>query len=93
MGDIASDKILEKFTCTNVQKELLHYSRHRFRHCKVLTGMLFSKRTGLLTFAAQILTTSGYAITVVNPIAPRKAKIAYNFGLSECNRVKLEIYE
>ena len=24
----------------------------------------------------------------VNPIALRKAKIAYNFGLSECNRVK-----
>ena len=23
----------------------------------------------------------------VNPIALRKAKIAYNFGLSECNRV------
>ena len=25
---------------------------------------------------------------VVNPIVLRKAKIAYNFGLSECNRVK-----
>ena len=24
----------------------------------------------------------------INPIALRKAKIAYNFGLSECNRVK-----
>ena len=24
----------------------------------------------------------------VNPIALRKAKIVYNFGLSECNRVK-----
>ena len=23
-----------------------------------------------------------------SPIAPRMAKIAYNFGLSECNRVK-----
>ena len=23
----------------------------------------------------------------LNPIAPRKAKIVYNFGLSECNRV------
>ena len=23
-----------------------------------------------------------------NPVALRKAKIAYNFGLSECNRVK-----
>ena len=25
--------------------------------------------------------------TNLNPIAPRKAKIAYNFSLSECNRV------
>ena len=24
----------------------------------------------------------------VNPIAHRKAKIVYNFGLSECNRIK-----
>ena len=24
----------------------------------------------------------------VNPVARRKTKIAYNFGLSECNRVK-----
>ena len=26
---------------------------------------------------------------VLNPIALRKAKIVYNFGLSQCNRVKL----
>ena len=26
---------------------------------------------------------------ILNPIALREAKIAYNFGLSECNRVKL----
>ena len=25
---------------------------------------------------------------LINPIALRKAKIVYNFGLSECNRVK-----
>ena len=24
----------------------------------------------------------------INPIAIRKAKIVYNFGLSDCNRVK-----
>ena len=24
---------------------------------------------------------------MLSPIAPRKAKIVYNFGLSECNRV------
>ena len=28
---------------------------------------------------------------LLNPIALRKAKIVYNFGLSECNRVKLEV--
>ena len=28
---------------------------------------------------------------MINPIALRKAKIAYNFGLSECNRVKAEL--
>ena len=27
-----------------------------------------------------------------NPTALRKAKIAYNFGLSECNRVKVSEY-
>ena len=27
-------------------------------------------------------------IKLFNPIALRRAKIAYNFGLSECNRVK-----
>ena len=27
-------------------------------------------------------------LMLFNPIALRKAKIAYNFGLSECNRVK-----
>ena len=26
---------------------------------------------------------------IFNPIALRKAKIVYNFGLSECNRVKM----
>ena len=32
---------------------------------------------------------SYYAVwTLFNPIALRKAKIVYNFGLSECNRVK-----
>ena len=28
------------------------------------------------------------AVTAFNPIALRKAKIVYNFGLSECNRVE-----
>ena len=29
---------------------------------------------------------------IFNPIALRKAKIVYNFGLSECNRVKEGIW-
>ena len=29
-----------------------------------------------------------YFSSVINPIPPRKAKIVFNFGLSECNRVK-----
>ena len=33
---------------------------------------------------------SGVLIFCFNPIALRKAKIVYNFGLSECNRVKCE---
>ena len=28
-----------------------------------------------------------------NPIALRKAKIVYNFGLSECNRVNTSSFE
>ena len=30
----------------------------------------------------------GFFFFGMNPIAIRKAKIVYNFGLSECNRVK-----
>ena len=30
------------------------------------------------------------AVLQINPIALRKTKIAYNFGLSECNRVNLQ---
>ena len=29
-----------------------------------------------------------YSQTYLNPVALRKAKISYNFGLSECNRVQ-----
>ena len=29
-----------------------------------------------------------HPFSFINPIALRKAKIVYNFGLSECNRVK-----
>ena len=28
----------------------------------------------------------------INPIALRKAKIVYNFGLSGCNRVKIAVF-
>ena len=30
--------------------------------------------------------------SMLNPTALRKAKIAYNFGLSECNRVRVRIF-
>ena len=29
----------------------------------------------------------------VNPFALRKAKIVYNFGLSECSRFKVDLFE
>ena len=38
-------------------------------------------------FFSLILPPVSVGITV-NPIARRKTKIVYNFGLSECNRVK-----
>ena len=33
------------------------------------------------------MTVRGGSTIFLNPIALRKAKVAYNFGLSECNRV------
>ena len=35
--------------------------------------------------------SSDFSKVCFNPIAPRKAKIVYNFGLSECNKVKMRI--
>ena len=37
----------------------------------------------------QLFTKVLIIFVAINPFALRKAKIAYNFGLSECNRVKL----
>ena len=37
--------------------------------------------------------TSPDVLVLLNPIALRKAKIAYNFGLSECNRVKMQKFD
>ena len=34
----------------------------------------------------------GHSIYFVNPTALKKAKIVYNFGLSECNRVILQLF-
>ena len=48
----------------------------------------------LLTVRSCIIMNCGYMYVfcmskiLFNPVALRKAKIAYNFGLSECNRVK-----
>ena len=36
-----------------------------------------------------IVEFAGLARLVLNPIALRKAKIVYNFGLSECKRVEV----
>ena len=36
----------------------------------------------------QMIHHYGAIFEAVNPIALRKAKIVYNFGLSECNRIK-----
>ena len=30
-------------------------------------------------------------LQIINPVTLRKAKIVYNFGLSECNRVKRRV--
>ena len=35
-----------------------------------------------------IVASSESVLFCFNPVALRKAKIAHNFGLSECNRVK-----
>ena len=40
-------------------------------------------------FACQVASCSDSADAQFNPIALRKAKIVYNFGLSECSRGKL----
>ena len=37
-----------------------------------------------------ILTSLARPIRTFNPIELRKAKIVYNFGLSECSRVKID---
>ena len=39
-----------------------------------------------------VLSVSGNGHSFVNPIALRKAKIVYNFGLSECSGVKVYWY-
>ena len=46
--------------------------------------MLNEKVNNLQLFAKVLI-----IFVAINPFALRKAKIAYNFGLSECNRVKL----
>ena len=38
-----------------------------------------------------VLSTKKSTLLCFNPVALRKAKIIYNFGLSECNRVNIGI--
>ena len=47
--------------------------------------------TGMTWLTVNIKTT-GRSYHQDNPIALRKAKIVYNFGLSECNRVKVNVH-
>ena len=43
----------------------------------------------MLSFFANMAAKHGGITTHFNPVALRKAKIVCNFGLSECNRLKL----
>ena len=74
---------------------LKYYSIHKINdnyvfRWKNYEGLIICKRASL--FSA--INGSGlqtihlnFNVSFINPIALRKAKIAYNFGLSECNRV------
>ena len=57
--------------------------------------LLSLKLLKLLTFAffffLKLKNGSAFAY-MLNPIALRKAKIVYSFGLSECSRVKILIF-
>ena len=57
-------------------KLMLHIARHK---------NYFIQNLGQLQFDTLKVNPSFW---VLNPIALRKAKIVYNFGLSECSRVK-----
>ena len=67
-----------------------------FTEQSLFTGVEKSSHTGLPTNETICTPGVGYGpnpflheqVLFFNPIALRKAKIAYNFGLSECNRVK-----
>ena len=56
----------------------LNFYQYMLIYMKVQEGILV-----ILTLA-----WCGHHTSKVSPIALRKAKIVYNFGLSECNRVK-----
>ena len=43
--------------------------------------------SGEETLSLSVLSSFQMGVTI-NPIALKRAKIVYNFGLSECNRVK-----
>ena len=42
----------------------------------------------MLFWSSFVSSYAGKNETYINPVAVRKAKIVYNFGLCECNRVK-----
>ena len=57
----------------------------------MMFSLLAVNRTNTETELKIIFLTYIIIVTAwLNPIALRKAKIAYNFGLSECNRVNAQ---
>ena len=56
-----------------------------YRQC--YAARLKSKKTASRQYGLD----TGMVPGTFNPIAPRKAKIAHKFGLSECNRIKFRL--
>ena len=84
-------------TCTMLSGiDLAHYAVSRAKDwvsvdygTRLITGMIWFCHVFMLGLQTPVR-KSNYCQQnqVINRIALRKAKIAYNFGLSECNRVK-----
>ena len=87
----SNDKIVREHICLHNSEE----HRHSLVHCSALklkkfdsSGELLSNTTCLSVGCKADYIKSQKLIHFLRPLARRKAKIVYNFGLSECNRVK-----